>query len=385
MLDASEWTLLEQLMDEGHMPGLAGITRQWQRVPLENSTVCAAEAGPTAFVTGQPPSTSGYWSALRYDPSSYTVIQGPASTSTPWYADAPPGSAVVFDVPHMAVHRDLDAVQVAAWGAHGPQWPRSSEPAGLLAEIDRRFGPHPAFGADYPTCWYHADYADALADALVEGARRRVEIAAWLMARYPNWRVFVTAMSELHSILHHAQHCFDRDHPLHRDVDAPRLRESALRVVRAVDEATTSFLRALPEEASRVVFAVHGMASNTSDVGANVVLPELLVRTEIGRRHFRGRPTDAWRLTGRSPVRPRGDLGRAAELNRRWATSFSGWARTVVLRSTVVNRVKFLTKSALRHQGPSPFPDLAGRQVVPESDARADDGPGRPPTNLGAL
>jgi hypothetical protein len=116
-------------------------------------------------------------------------------------------------------------------GGHDPAYPRASRPAGLLREIEARFGPHPAFDNDYEIVWNRPAALEALADALVVGARRRADIALWLRQRFPDWRLW---------------HGIELDYPVNAAVDplpaGRRLRE----VYRAVDDAVGRILAGLP-------------------------------------------------------------------------------------------------------------------------------------------
>ncbi len=382
MLDAAEWSFIAARMADGTMPELAALRQRSQYLPLSTTDAYVAEAGPTVFVTGRSPSESGYWSMLSYDPEAYQMRQGAASMAAPFYAHSDPGSTIIFDVPHMAIHRDIDAVQVAAWGSHAPQWPRSSHPHGLLQEIDDRFGPHPGFAADYQTCWYRPDYAEELSRVLIEGTRRRMEVAAWLLGRQPGWRLFATGASELHAMLHHTQHAFDPHHPLHGDRNVPRLRAATLAVAAAVDGALGAFVRSLPTGTTPIVCAVHGMRSNSTDVGGDVILPELLARTETGRARFQQRPS-LWAVRGKRPIVPTGRLGGGAEMGRTFATSRRlRLVRLLTMSDTAIELKRTVRRLASR-PNPDPFPSLDDWPVPAESPIDAVQ-PERPVMNLGA-
>ena len=128
---------------------------------------------------------------------------------------------LAFDVPHTVLSAEVEGIQVTAWGAHSPQYPRASLPAGLLTEIDRRFGAHPAFDADTQAGWYHEAYTDALTEALRLGARKRADAVIDLAATHPDWDLLVTVFGEPHSAGHQFWHGWDVSHPLH-DVEAAR-------------------------------------------------------------------------------------------------------------------------------------------------------------------
>src|SRR5205085_12569436 len=92
----------------------------------------------------------------------------------PFYAADPPLETVVFDVPFLTLLHDIPGARVAAWGGHNPGYPRASQPAGLLRDIDAKFGHHPAFHDDL-AAWYKPDSLRWLGDALSEGAGVRAD------------------------------------------------------------------------------------------------------------------------------------------------------------------------------------------------------------------
>src|SRR5690606_31571228 len=106
----------------------------------------------------------------------------------PFYAidDLP---VVAFDLPHSVLSPRVSGTQVTAWGAHSPQYPRASQPPGLVEALDREVGTHPAFDTDSQPGWWSEPYLTALTAALLEGARRRAEAFARLLEREPGWRL----------------------------------------------------------------------------------------------------------------------------------------------------------------------------------------------------
>jgi predicted AlkP superfamily phosphohydrolase/phosphomutase len=193
---------------------------------------------------------------------------------------------------------------VTSWGGHDPAYPRASRPAGLLREIEARFGPHPAFANDYEIVWYRPHAIDALADALVVGARRRADIAVWLQAGRPDWQLFVTVLSEPHSANEAFWHGIDERSPV---AAAPTLEQAGrrlLEVYRAVDDALGRILGALPDDTATVVFSMHGSARNDADVASMVLLPELLYRLHTGRPFLCDPDQAAWAGAGWPVVIP---------------------------------------------------------------------------------
>ncbi len=284
-LDSAEWSLLEPMMDDGELPHLSALRRRSAVARLHNADYRTGLVWEQ-FLTGRGAAGSGRCSPVAFDPSTYEVVKVGARPVAPFFRSVP-GHTVAFDVPFVSLASTGDATAVTAWGAHDPAYPRAAAPAGLLREIEQRFGPHPAFDNDYEIVWNRPDALERFADALVVGARRRADVASWLLRRCDDWRLFLTVLSETHSAAEQLWHGVAPDHPVNEVVDpAPagrRLRE----VYRAVDDAVGRILAALPDDTTVVMFSLHGATTNDVDVPSMVLLPELLHRLALGRPFLR--------------------------------------------------------------------------------------------------
>lgn len=314
-LDAAEPTLLRSMMTAGELPHLSALRDRGSWTALENVRSFRSESVWTAFVTGRPSQDHDYWTNVGFDPDTYGVCDVGASGLAPFWSDHRTGPTIVFDVPHTTLHADDDSLMGTAWGAHSPLYPRAGRPHGLLDEIDQRFGPHPAWGADEVSCWFDEDYLVRLRDALVEGPARRGEIVRWLWARQPEWRLTVTAFSESHSIGHHGWHGIDPTNPAAAAATAALAGDAVHRVYRAIDAEVGRLTAAAPDGTAVVVFSLHGMQTNTNDVPSTVLLPELLLRLTTGERRLVGRDDRRW--TERPVTQPRFSWGQELALRQR--------------------------------------------------------------------
>ncbi len=365
-LDSASWDYLSELVGQGELPNLARLLERSLHGRLENTIEYRSELSWTTFVTGRTGPHLKYWSTVRFDPDTYEVLDKGAHGGQPFWASLPCEKPIAFDVPHSVLGDHPGLIQVNTWGAHSGQFPRSSKPAGLLTEIDERFGPHPAFEADYEACWHQPQYVHDLADALVAGAERRVDICQWLMEENPDWDLFVTVMSEPHSVGHHCWHGIDPTHPLHSHPLAHHSADAMRRVHIGVDEAVGRLLDALDPDDVVIVFAVHGMANNTNDLPAQALVPELLYRLEAGRsalanpsRAHGARQDTLWPL-------PPGYTNRY--LSRLYADSLPARvARDLWRYSTpTVHRLRWKLKARLTGRPVRDFPSVSDFHASPE-------------------
>lgn len=297
-LDAAPLELLRHWIGTGLMPNLGRLLEGAQIAPVTHAESFRAELPWTAFLTAVDPATLNYWGTVRFDARTYGVLEGGALRAEPFYArlGVP---VVVLDAPHSVPWPDVPGVQVCAWGAHSPQHPPAAEPFGWHDALVRRFGPHPAGDADSTPGWHQPSYLRWLARSLVSGARRRADAMAWLCQQQPDWRFGLVVFSELHSAGHHLWHAI-AEHPLGPDPQARALFE---RVAVGIDGALGHLLGEVPAERT-VVFSVHGVAPNASDLPASYLAPELVHRLHWGwRRLAAPKPI----VAAAAPLRPRSD------------------------------------------------------------------------------
>lgn len=303
-LDAAEWSVVEQLIEDGQMPTLARLRPQSAQCRLHNVVPYRSELPWTQFLTGRSAATNRYWSTVVFDPTTYEAHCVGAHPAPPFYALGPDTKVIAFDIPHSVIDESVEGMQVTAWGAHSAQYPRASRPQGLLTEIDTRFGQHPAFDNDYDGGWHQPRFLDNLGRALIEGCERRAEAARWLLTeKQPDWDLFITVLSESHSGGHHFWHGVDETHPLHQAArTSAQAREWLRRVYRAQDAAVARIAEVLPDDVTLVVFSVHGMQVNANDVPSLGLLPELVHRLHFDAPFLLDVDQAKWRQSGYAPV-----------------------------------------------------------------------------------
>jgi predicted AlkP superfamily phosphohydrolase/phosphomutase len=165
----------------------------------------------------------------------------------------------------------------------------------LQREIERTFGPHPAFGREHLYAWHRPDFADSLTRSLKVGSERRIDVACWLQQRFPNWRFFVTVMSESHSAGENFGEVLDETHILSQ-VEISELHRQRLRdVYTALDAAVGRFADNLPPDTILVVFSLDGSEATGGELASMVLLPELQYRLAFGRPLLKDPDQEAWR------------------------------------------------------------------------------------------
>jgi predicted AlkP superfamily phosphohydrolase/phosphomutase len=340
-LDAAEWTLIEPLMTSGELPHLARLRETAAFCRLRQPTPLTEEPW-ASFLTGGPSPLT----PLRFDPDTRQSFEVGAPLVQPFYARLPGLRAIVVDVPRMTLAYPVDGVQITGWGGHHLGYPRASRPHGVLSELERDIGPHPAFRSFHEFRWHHRFDLEFYADRLVAGALRRVEVLHWLMARVPEWDVCLSVAPEAHSAGEILWHGIDEQHPLQRCTDGRAARRLLCRIYSALDTVVGRLVRELPPDAVLVVCSLHGMQRNDLDK-PSALLPELLARLYAGQRLLDGPDPDVWRRAGCPPVVP--------------MCSFAGRLRDRV-RHQALARVPRLVEASRR------FRRLVTEEQEPESD-----------------
>jgi predicted AlkP superfamily phosphohydrolase/phosphomutase len=302
-LDAASLPVMERLMADGRLPHLQRLQQEsayWHvdggRAPLRN-----LQWSQFNFATALDRDCSTMFS---FDTDSYRTVLRRARRELDGrkqFWDRSDVRTIVFDVPESAVVDS--AVSVTAWGTHAPLHPRASNPPGLLDEIDRVVGVHPAFANDFDPAWHDARATDALADALELGARRRARAFLHLDQRF-EWELAIVVMSEIHSAGHFWWHSLEPEHPLHHVPNVERARARLESVHVAVDAAVGEMVAAVPDDTTVVLFSHDDMTWGHGDVPTVALLPELLHRHHFGQALLTSLDGAQWKAAGCPPIVP---------------------------------------------------------------------------------
>lgn len=298
-LDAAEPDLIEQMIAKGELPTLARLRQSGAHCRLESEATWRAGRVWETLLTGDADFPSASW----FDPATYSNYQVGSRKKPPFYARIPKLNLLALDVPYMSLWYDLPGAQVI-WGGHDAGYPRASRPAGLVKQLDAKFGVHPAFHNDFNCAWHHEQSIDTLADALIEGSRRRVKVVQWLMQQFPNWNLFMTVLSEAHSAGEVFWHGVAERHPLSSISTVPLARRRLFDVYRELDRSVAEMIGSMPPGTTVVVCSLHGMETNDYDVPSMALLPELMHRAHFGQSLLRGVNPRRWQKQGCPPIVP---------------------------------------------------------------------------------
>jgi predicted AlkP superfamily phosphohydrolase/phosphomutase len=292
-LDGYEATIGDDLMAQGLLPNLRRLRERSACFLLDHGKAKRTGLAWEHVSTGLAPEDSGRWAAVDFDPDTYQTWQMPTA-ARPFPADLPVRT-VVFDTPYFDLAQAPGVRGAVSWGAHDPGTPATSRPAGLNEEIRARFGAYPAGEYIYAFVWQSPEETKQMAAKIVEATELRGKIARWLFAeRLPDWDLGAVVVSEFHSAIEALWHGLDARHPLHSLPSAPSAGAAIRDVYLAADAMIGDLVGAFPD-VDVVVFSMHGMGPNDSDVASMLLLAETMYRHSFGKPCLRERqwPTNA--------------------------------------------------------------------------------------------
>jgi hypothetical protein len=263
------------LADQFGLPHLAALADRSARAVLDHGTDHLSGLSGEHVATGLDPRAAGRASAVHFDPATYACSQRGTSFD-PIYGGVPTVvlDPCYFDLP--AAHPDVSGI--TDWGAHDPGGAPRSRPATLRSEIGDRFGPYPAHRWLYATPWASPDQCVQAGVDLTRAVDLRSEIATWLLdERLPDWELAFVGVSEAHSGTEGLFHGIDPSPVWASCASRDEARRALESVYLGIDRLVGNLVGSFPN-AVHVVFSMHGMGPNSSDVPSMVLLGELLRR-----------------------------------------------------------------------------------------------------------
>lgn len=286
--DGMDATLVRQWAAAGHLPEFARL--------FESSGWCQFDIAPEyssgmvwpTINTGLPPAlhNANFGSRLVEGTYSLRPRRQDDIRGVPFWRElaAQGRRLLIMDIPFCRVEPDDGGVQLAGWGGHEWSTCRESWPAGLLAEIDREFGPYP-IAPTIDDAWERGG-ADELIGGLLDGIERRSRILERLGGTQ-DWEFLYTVFHEAHSAGHCLWHLCDPDHPRFSAEALALHGNGVLKIYQALDTALGCLLRGPARDVPLAVMLSHGMGPNYN---GNHLLPGLLARFD--QRYFGTSRTD---------------------------------------------------------------------------------------------
>ena len=263
------------LADAYRLPNLDRLQKSGLVATLDHGTAHLTGLTGEHLSSGLDPDAAARASAVRFDPRSYTCVQE-GSRLDPAFGGV---RTIMFDLAYFDLDRTSnDVVGISDWGVHDPGGRPRARPASLKHEIENRFGTYPARRWIYGVPWSSSGNCTKMGRDLSKAAEARGRIAQWLLTeRFSDWELALVGFSESHSASEGLFHGADAGHPWASIPSAPAAAEALHSVYAAVDCAVGEIVDAFPND-TVLVFSMHGMGPNSSDVPSMALLGELMVR-----------------------------------------------------------------------------------------------------------
>jgi predicted AlkP superfamily phosphohydrolase/phosphomutase len=149
--DAGDPRLLRRWAREGHLPTLASLMERGCWGQTSSPELMLEHGSWIAIFSGISRARHGFYYLRQLKPGSYNLqlVYGPDVNASPLWASWQDKHkfVVVADAPEVALQPGVPGLQITNWAVHrgyvsrAPVYQPSSEPADLLEEVTRKFGP----------------------------------------------------------------------------------------------------------------------------------------------------------------------------------------------------------------------------------------------------
>ncbi|MEL6928083.1 MAG: alkaline phosphatase family protein [Cyanobacteria bacterium J06600_6] len=290
-LDAADPKLIEKWMSDGHLPNISRINEEGIYSRLHNSVNYhngSAEFSSTEplwvmMATGCLPDKTGFWDTVTYEPETYQVgcdaVYGGYDYQEykPFYALSEEYRVAAFDVPVTRVCPEVNGVQITGWGGHHPFYPSESLPSTLLPNIVENYGNNPVYRQDNGI-WWDKEYFKWVTESVKSSVATRAKICCDIL-KQEDWDLFIAGFGETHTLGHDLYNLSQPDHPLFAHTNKmDSLGDPMLEGYKQIDSAIGEIMAAASDNANILLFAVHGMGPNHTDLLSMMLLPEIMYR-----------------------------------------------------------------------------------------------------------
>ena len=281
-LDAAEPSLIQKMMNDGLMPGVATLAAQgrWLRVEAP-AYIGSGSVWPT-FMSGKSAAEHGRYSEWIWRPEKMTVERYHGRDLNPfWKGLDEKGIAVgVLDVPFATPVGLKLGFEVAEWWAHDSVLETTQSGPEKIAALLQDIPAHPLSyrrqGAVKPN---NALAMRQLSADAAEGVRRRAMLAQHLIDQTKPALALVV-FPETHHTGHQLWHTVAAEHPVYRSHDLfsgePLLQD----VYREVDRQISNLASQTNGDTMVMVFSLHGMKPG---LGSPAFLSQLLCARGFSR------------------------------------------------------------------------------------------------------
>jgi predicted AlkP superfamily phosphohydrolase/phosphomutase len=257
-LDMADGALIRHWSDQGRLPALAALASSGQWIDLESTAeVLHTSTWPT-FATGTLPGRHGVYYPYQPKPGHQLPQHiAPEQYGEPTFwqsADAAGRRCVLYDVPETFPESRFGGRAIFDWGTWAWYGTPAAQPAGLLKELKKRFGPYPL---GYEAKRLALGYPRDIEQRLLRSVRYKSLTSRWLIERH-DWDLAVVGFCETHPAGHYLWPAdVDAVTPATEMAFAP-----LFSVYSAIDHALGELRAAVPRDCTMMIVSGDGVRPN---------------------------------------------------------------------------------------------------------------------------
>lgn len=263
-IDAAEASLVRKLIEQQELPAIGSLLQAGQWLRVESPAHIGSGAVWPTFMSGEAPATHGVYSEWSWQPETMSLTRYHGRHLTPfWKALTQQDISVgVFDVPFALPVGISNGFEVCEWWAHDITGSGLQAGPDEIRSLVKQSPAHPLSANRFvDTTPDNLSNLKELTTACVEGVRMRGTLAQRLI-RETKPRLSLLVFPELHHASHQMWHTVEPQHPFYndRELTTRRAQGSLLQdVYRAVDQEIAGLVEMAGDDATVMVFALHGM------------------------------------------------------------------------------------------------------------------------------
>lgn len=265
--DVGDPDSIQRWAGQGHLPTIASIMKRgcWGRT-AGPELVCERGIGLSLF-SGVSHSEHGFYHFRQLKPGTYeleTVAAQDLGVLPLWSSLLGRGKKVaIMDVPEGALVAGLPGVQLANWATHDPPSPAATEPAELLEEVRRIFGPQMIVDEELDSGFGRELEIYRL---LLERVEKKGELCRNLLKR-DSFDLVAIGFNDTHTAAHQFWKYRQEAHSKDVTMKENQLTHAMRDVYRAVDKQMGLLLAQLPAGANVFILSLFGMQDQYPHTG----------------------------------------------------------------------------------------------------------------------
>jgi len=204
-LDMGDGKLIRHWSKQGRLPHFSKLIGSGMWSDLESPTRVLHTSGWPTFATGASPGAHGVYYPYQAKPGRQVashIEPDQYGVPTLWKTASDQGArCVIYDIPETFPETGLQGTAVYDWGTWAWYGTPASQPANVLLDMKRKFGPYP-LGMEAKRLGLRIPETRDLESRLVKSIRYKFQTFQWLLGR-DSWDLAAVGLCETHPAGHY--------------------------------------------------------------------------------------------------------------------------------------------------------------------------------------